>query len=111
MSDPEARELKFSRGNLGNGLADVFADCLADICNGIIVIKLGQGLGVFKRLHIVQRGRSIATETKLPGKPGDDVFLGVCVQCHCPRRGRGLWYQMGVIPLPLLTKSQLGLIK
>jgi hypothetical protein len=54
-------------------LANVFADRLADICNGVIVIKLGQGLNVFKCLHIVQRGRSIATETKLPGKPGDDV--------------------------------------
>ncbi len=78
MSDPEARKLKFSRGNLGNGLANVFADRLADICSGVIIIKLGQGLSAFKRLHIVQRSRSIATETKLPGKPGDDVFLGVC---------------------------------
>ena len=108
MSDPEARELYFSRGNLGNGLADVLADRLADICNGVIVIKLGQCLSVFKRLHIMQRGRSIATETKLPGKPGDDVLLGVCVWCHRPRQGCGLSHQKGVVPLPLLTKSQVG---
>jgi hypothetical protein len=56
MSDPEARKLRFSRGNLGNGLANVFANHLADICNGVIVIKLRQGLSIFKRLHIVQRG-------------------------------------------------------
>ncbi len=27
-------------------MADVFADRLADICNGVIVIKLGQGLSI-----------------------------------------------------------------
>jgi hypothetical protein len=108
MSDLEARKLLFSRGNLGNGLANVFADCLADICNGVIVIKLGQGLSIFKRLHIVQCGCSIATEPKLPGKPGDDVLPGVRVWCHHPRQGRGLSHQKGVVPLPLLVKSQMG---
>jgi hypothetical protein len=33
MSNPEARELQFSRKNLGNWLVDIFADRLADICN------------------------------------------------------------------------------
>jgi hypothetical protein len=65
-------------------LANVFADRLADICNGVIVIKLGQGLSVFKCLHIMQRDRSIASETKLNGKPGDEVLPGVRVWCHRP---------------------------
>jgi hypothetical protein len=91
-------------------LADVFANRLADICNGIIVIKLGQGPSVFKRLHIMQRDRSIASETKLIGKPGDEALLGVRVRCHCPQRGRGHLHQKGIVPLPLLTKSQVGLI-
>jgi hypothetical protein len=108
MSDPEACKLQFSRGNLGNGLADVFADRLADICNGVIFIKLRQGLIIFKRLHIMQCGCSIVTETKLPGKPGDDVLPGVHVRCHHPRQGRGLSHQKGVIPSQLLTKSQMG---
>jgi hypothetical protein len=56
---------------------DVFANRLANICNSVIVIKLGQGLSIFKHLHIVQHGCSIATETKLPGKPGDDVFSAI----------------------------------
>ncbi len=110
MSDPEARKLQFSRGYLGNRSADVFADRLADICNGVIVIKLGQGQSVFKRLHIMQRGRSIASKTKLIGKLGDEVLPGVQVRCHRPRRGRGRSHQKGVVPLPLLVKSQVGLI-
>jgi hypothetical protein len=62
-------------------LANVFANRLADICNGVIV-KLGQGLSIFKRLHIVQRSHSIATETKLPGKSGEtfsqvSVFVAI----------------------------------
>ncbi len=85
MSYPEARKLLFSRGNLGNGLVNVSANCLADICDGVIVVKLGQGLSVFERLYIVQRGHSIASETKLPGKPGDEVLPGVRVRCHRPR--------------------------
>jgi hypothetical protein len=89
-------------------LANVFADRLADICNGIIVIKLGQGLSIFECLHIVQPSLSIATETKLPGKSSDDVLPGVRVWCHRPRRGRGLLHQKGIVPLPLLTKSQMG---
>jgi hypothetical protein len=53
---------------------------------------------------------SIASKTKLIGKPGDEVLPGVRVWCHCPRRGRGLSYRMGVVPSPLLTKSQMGLM-
>jgi hypothetical protein len=89
---------------------DVFANRLADICNGVIVIKLGQGLSIFKHLHIVQRDRSIASETKLIGKLGDDVLPGVRVWCHHPRRGHGLSHQMGVVPLPLFMKSPMGLL-
>jgi hypothetical protein len=65
-------------------MADVFADHLADICNGVIVIKLGQGLSVFKHLHIMQRNHSIVNETKLIGKSGDEVLPGVQVRCHRP---------------------------
>jgi hypothetical protein len=87
-----------------------FTDRLADICNGVIVIKLGQGLSAFKHLHIMQRDRSIATETKLIGKPGDDALPGVQVWCHRPRQGCGHSHQKDVVPLPLLAKSQVGLI-
>jgi hypothetical protein len=108
MSNPEARELQFSRDNLSNGLADVFANRLADICNGVIV-KLRQGLSIFEHLYIVQRGRSIAGEIlNSLVKPSDEVLSGVRVRCHHPRQGRGLSHQMGIVPLPLLEKNQMG---
>jgi hypothetical protein len=76
VSNPEARKLSFSRGNLGNGMADVFANQLANICNAVIV-KLGQGLSIFDHLYIGQIGRSIASETKLLGKPSEEVLPGI----------------------------------
>jgi hypothetical protein len=57
-------------------LANVFAYQLANICNAVIV-KLGQGLSIFDHLYIIQIGRSIASETKLLGKPSEKVLSGV----------------------------------
>jgi hypothetical protein len=87
MSNPKARELQFCRGNLDNWLASVFADHLADICNGVIV-KLRQGLCIFEHLHILQSGRGIGIETKLLDKPKEEVLPGVGLSRHRPGCGR-----------------------
>ncbi len=134
VPDPKTRELQFGCGNLGNWLAGVFTDRLADVCNGFIV-KLRQSLSIFEHLHIVQSSRGIGIETKLLDIPRKEILAGVGIPCHLLGPSRSPCYKgtvlygccqsywsywslnatpsgrvVVVVPLLILTRSQMGLM-